>query len=604
MIADFVVAIGDKVQRRLNSALQEQCFWPSHYGPQALAAVSRQTIGSALLAGIGDTACEPGTLALVHSADQSFDQGLRKELDQYLRSGRAPQVNASFCKFAAIHVSSDTGATFCTDPMRGFNLFYAQLDDELVVATDMRLVMRVARLREPDEQAIYHYLNFAQVPTPHTLIKGIKKLAPGSQVCWRNGQCSQSRYWQPRYPEDLQLESNCSADALYDEIEQSIKMCMPSGDQWGTFLSGGNDSSTITGVLSNLSDRPVASFSIGFNEEGYDELPYALAAADAFSCESSSMRVSAADTLAMIPKLIQLFDEPFGNASAIPTYFCAQLASQSGMNCLIAGDGGDEIFGGNERYSKDAIFQRFYNLPKPIKSSLTSLIHNIPSPDVRVWNRVRNFVYRGSLPNPERFYTDDAFASEFFEQLLSDNMQKKIQRQSSLEVMQKHYNDADAQSELHRLMYIDLQMAICDNDLTKVNRSAKGAGVSVLYPFLSPQLLSFTGRLPAKYKVSAGQKRVLFKQASARILPEIIQNKPKQGFGLPVSIWLREDPALRELVHDTLLSNRAKSRGYVNAIYVESILSRHDRGAWDYSQEIWMLLILELWLMEYVDDAF
>jgi asparagine synthase (glutamine-hydrolysing) len=147
-------------------------------------------------------------------------------------------------------------------------------------------------------------------------------------------------------------------------------------------------------------------------------------------------------------------------------------------------------------------------------------------------------------------------------------------------------------------MYIDLQLAICDNDLTKVNRAAKGAGVSVLYPFLSPELIQFTGRLPARFKVNGTRKRVLFSAAAKRILPEVIQNKPKQGFGLPVSVWLREHADFRALAHDTLLAANTDIGSYVNTDFIGYLLEKHDKGAWDYSQEIWMLLMLERWLKE------
>jgi asparagine synthase (glutamine-hydrolysing) len=601
-IADFTIAIGAGVQQRLETAVRNARLWPQQLPLPELQAEQFDAGTHASIASVGAVSWRSTdgaqTIALVHSASAGFDADLRDQLHERLAAGLPPRVHNAYSKFVAAHVDVDGNAVFCTDPMRGFALFYAEVDGELVVATDMRVLMSVAGLYTVDSQSLFHYLNFAQVPTPHTLINGIRKLAPGEQLCWRNARATTSRYWQPSYGEDLTLSEDAAADELFVAMQNAVDHCRPEHGHWGCFLSGGNDSSTITGLMSQLQEAPVRSYSIGFEEQGYDELPWALAAADAFSCDAQSRRISAADAFAAIGKLSMFYDEPFGNASAIPTYFCTLLATEQGVSTMIAGDGGDEIFGGNERYSKDAIFQQYYRLPGFLKRLLRYSADKVPIDDWRFWNRVRNFVYRASLPNPERFYTDDAFASEFFDELLTQHSRDVLQRESSLAIMQKHFDEVDAASELHRLMYIDLQLAICDNDLTKVNRAAKGAGVSVLYPFLSPELIQFTGRLPARFKVNGTRKRVLFSAAAKRILPEVIQNKPKQGFGLPVSVWLREHADFRALAHDTLLAANTDIGSYVNTDFIGYLLEKHDKGAWDYSQEIWMLLMLERWLKE------
>jgi len=268
---------------------------------------------------------------------------------------------------------------------------------------------------------------------------------------------------------------------------------------------------------------------------------------------------------------------------------------------VVAGDGGDEIFGGNERYAKDQIFAKYYGLPEPVKG-IGAMLARICGPiDVRVLNRVKNFVHRGSLPNPDRFYSDDSFASDCFGELLTPDFRNTIERSESLDVMRAHYESAQTRSELHRLMYIDLMMAIADNDLVKVAQTAKAAGISVVYPYLDTELVNLTGRIPADWKVRNGKKRYLFKKAMKEVLPPEILTKRKQGFGLPVGTWFRESRQFFELLADTMLSRRAVERGYFNPGFVERLVSRHRGAVWDYTQELWLLLVLELWHREHLD---
>jgi asparagine synthase (glutamine-hydrolysing) len=219
----------------------------------------------------------------------------------------------------------------------------------------------------------------------------------------------------------------------------------------------------------------------------------------------------------------------------------------------------------------------------------------------RFRNRIDNFLRRAALPNPDRFYTDDSFASECFEQLLSGQFKEAVNIDDSLEIVRERYRQANADAELNRLLFIDLQMAISDNDLTKVNRAAKATGISVLYPYLDRSLIDLTGRIPAHLKVKGTKKRYLFKKALSDVLPREILKKKKQGFGLPVGVWFRSQPKFRELLNDVLRSQRAKERGYFNVKYLEELLDRHTRGLWDYSSELWLLMMLELWHRQYVD---
>lgn len=491
----------------------------------------------------------------------------------------------------------------CTDAFRTCTLYYASLPNGLVISSDLRLIIRAGLVRpQVSPHALYHYLNFSYVPAPFSAIAGVSKLLPGHYLESVAGKISLHKYWDAQYPADLKGPDAPRAAALRDHMVETVRNYGPTRtDDWGTFLSGGTDSSSIASILSRGGTAPVTSFSIGFEEIGYDELPFSRIAQKAFGLKAQERRVNEKDAVAVIPHLVSAYDEPFGNSSAIPTFYCAELAAKSSINLLVAGDGGDEIFGGNERYRKDQILERYYRAPSIVRGLGSLLAKALDGIDTRFANRVKNFVERGSMPNPDRFYSDDSFASDHFDELLTEGFRSQLERDESLDVQRGIFQSAQADCDLHRLMYLDLKMTIADNDVVKVVRAAKLAGVQVVFPYLDRDLVDYTGRLPGTDKVRGLTKRYLFKQATMQILPEEIREKKKQGFGLPLSVWLRRGGPFHSMVRDTVLSDRAIDRGYCRPEFVRHLMDRHERGAWDHGSELYMLLMLELWHREYID---
>lgn len=491
------------------------------------------------------------------------------------------------------------------DAFRTYPVVYAQTPHGVVVASDIRLLLATGWVRaEVDPVAIYHYLNFSYVPAPVAAIRGVQKLTAGCALRVRGGAVHTSRHWDAVYPEDVGGSEDARAAQLREQIVQTVQRYRPAqAEGWGTFLSGGTDSSSISGILARQdAQAKVKSFSIGFAEPGYDELGYSQIASRYFGLDAHELRVSEDDAVDLVPRLAQAYDEPFGNSSAIPTFYCADLAVRHGVDLMVAGDGGDEIFGGNERYRKDVIFEWFHQAPALVRGAGHLAAGALRGVDARWANRIKNFVHRGTLPNPDRFYSDDSFASDHFEELLSAAFRSQVDVLASLDLQRQIYAQAQASSTLHKLMYLDLRMTIADNDVVKVVRAAKLAGASVAFPYLDQDLIAFTGRLPVHDKVHRLNKRHLFKRAVEDILPIEIRQKKKQGFGLPVSVWMRRPGRFQDMVKDIVLSPRALSRGYCEAEYVQHLMRRHERGAWDHASEIYLLLMLELWHRTYVDN--
>ncbi len=598
----MVVGLGDFVVARFSQApsdwpaLAAGWHWPK-LGEQAPVASNIDIVPTIKAASTGSVICrrQQNTCRLL--LEQSIGH---VDVDQVIEGRHAGYRG----KFALATISFDDGTIIAhTDPMRQIPLFVLEAPGLKAIATDLRLLTQLPGWQPTlSSAAIYHHLNFGYIPTPFTIYEQIQKLPPGTRLTIHEEDVTLDRYWQPSYPADFHDDEATLAARLRDHLVTTIGGHVMEDRNPACFLSGGTDSSTIASVLTKTAGADhTHAFSIGFSEKDFDELAYAETAASAFGLNHHQRRIDAEETLSAIDRLVDSFDEPFGNSSAVPTFYCADLARQNGHDCLLGGDGGDEIFGGNERYAKDYYFQGYHNLPRPFKALGDVLRRGLAPIDRRFPNKIKNFLNRGALPNPERFYTDDSFASDFYDALLTHDFRATCPRRSSLEILDRHYGAIDTGAELNRLMYIDLQMAIADNDLTKVNRSAKAAGVSVLYPFLTPDLIQFMGRIPPHLKVNRTVKRYLFKQAVRPLLPDAILKKKKQGFGLPFGYWFRHDPKIGSFLGDILLSQSCMERGYLQRDFVAKLLDRHREGVWDYSNELWLLLMLELWHRKHVD---
>ncbi|HVZ74056.1 MAG TPA: asparagine synthase C-terminal domain-containing protein [Polyangia bacterium] len=497
-----------------------------------------------------------------------------------------------------------------TDVFSTLPVYVLAQSDVVLVATDVRLLARSPWCdRSIDLEAVYHYLNFAQIPAPRTIFKQVRRLPPATRLAWRPGAgvVGETRYFVPEYPEDRSGSDDVLARELRERIVATVEEYQPAGEPgqgWGCFLSGGTDSSSIVSILARKAGPGrVRSFSIGFAEQGYDELGFARIAATACGANPTFASVSSAEAQALLARVVEAYDQPFANASAIPTLACTELAGREGAQVLLAGDGGDEIYGGNQRYAKDKVMEAWFSMPRPLKA-LGRVAGTLAGKSSNHFlARVENFFSRASLPNPDRFYTDDSFASDHYDELLTPEFRRAVPRDASLDFMRGVYALGTSGGPLHKIMRLDLNMAIAQSDLPKVQWAAKAAGVTVRFPYLDPGLVELTGHLPETYIVRGLEKRFLFKRAMDGILPEAILKKKKQGFGLPTAVWLRDDAAFKGMVRSVLFDRRARERGWWQPAFLERLLAEHERGTWDHADSIWRIFVLESWLRRYVDAA-
>ena len=485
-------------------------------------------------------------------------------------------------------------------------LYYAVNEHGLAWSSRVRGALAIGGGARIDPDAVYAYLNYGTVPAPQTIYAAVRRLPPGHLLIWEQGHVFLERYWDMSYPARATTEA-AAVTAVRQHTRDAVREALAGADfkRTGAFLSGGTDSSTIVGLMKQVSDERVNAFSIGFSEERYDELAYAELAARRFEAAHYTHIVTPDDAFAALPDVVAAYDEPFGNNSALPTYLCARLARDTGMRLLLAGDGGDEIFGGNERYRREYVLAHYQRIPGALRRGLIEpLLSALPDGGATLLGKAQRYVRRASTPNPDRFYSSEFYVSQERVRLLSPDFLAAIKPDWPLEIARAHYRAAPASTEIDRLLYLDLKITIGDNDLFKVTRTAELAGIGVRFPMLDHPLAELTGGLPAAFKVNAGEKRYIFKRAFADLLPSEILAKVKHGFGLPVSHWLKAHSGFRELARDTLLSSGSRGRGYYATGALESLFRLHETDSTPfYGDILWSLLMLELWHRRHGDRA-
>ena len=504
-------------------------------------------------------------------------------------------------KYVFIFYNSKTNVIkLYTDLFKNINVYYKIDEDDFIISDSIAEIKNTVNNLCISKDAIYHYLNFCYIPSPCTVYDGVNKLgaAQSLEVSVKDKNKKIDRYWNINYAPVQTGGDERLIEKIKSSLVAAVLQCKTKHKN-STFLSGGTDSTSITSIISKNSESTLNSYSIGFFEEEYSELEFVDIAQKVLKHNSNKYKLSADEVYELIFKLSGEFEEPFGNSSVLATYYCAKLSAADNNDVMIAGDGGDEIFGGNERYAKDIFFQKYFNLPKIVKWPLEAIVSIMPGDSNRFLNRVRNFIKRANTKNPERFYLDDSFSSDYYEDLLSDGFRKNLNKWSSLDVVKENYKYCDSKSELNRLMQLDQLMAIAENDLTKVNTSCSTNDIDVLYPFLNRELVEFMATIPENLKVRGTDKRYGFKKAVAAYTPGEILNKKKQGFGVPLSIWFKENEKFIGLAKEIFTSESFVSRDIFNSKFCLTLLDNHIKGVWDYSQELWIIINLELWLRKH-----
>jgi asparagine synthase (glutamine-hydrolysing) len=446
-------------------------------------------------------------------------------------------------------------------------------------------------------QALYVFLHFHMLPAPQTAWRNVQRLPLGHRLDADERGARATQWWRPVFDEHHEAPFPALRDEFIACLEGAVRRTADD-DADSCFLSGGTDSSTVAGLLGRVRQKPPRTFSIGFAVDGYDEMTYARIAAQAFKTDHVEYYVTADDVLAHLPAVAGTFDQPFGNSSALPAYLCARQARERGVAVMLAGDGGDELFGGNARYAKQRLFEPYAAIPGAIRRGLLEpLAAGAWTRGVPGLSKLASYVRQAATPLPDRLEDYNLLRRVGAARLLSPDLLAAVDIEAPLRLRREVWAQAGCASTINRMLHYDWRFTLADSDLPKVREATQLAGIEARYPLLDSELDAFALRLAPSMKLRGSKLRYFFKEALRGFLPDEILAKSKHGFGLPFGAWAVSHPPLRDFVHATI--DRLLQRGWLQAPFVREILDRHLREHPGYYGElVWLLMVLELRLAQ------
>lgn len=485
------------------------------------------------------------------------------------------------------------------DPIGIRPLYWHKSDNTFYFSSRLDSIKKAVPSLEIDNQSIYTFLRYEMIPAPGTIYKNVYKLEPGLSLVAKKDGHSLQKYWDISVRPKLSVTEKDASQQVYKTINDSVAVMtndLSENENIACFLSGGTDSSSICGLLSKMTPDPVSAYSIGFPENGFDEMHYARVAAKAFNLDHHEFYVNPDDVLNALPLLAGAYDEPFGNSSIIPAYFCAHEAAKNNVHYLLAGDGGDEVFGGNERYSTQQVFRNYFKLPALLRQAFLEplLLNRLERLPLSIFQKAGSYVRRAKMPEAQRIHSYRYITDE--EMFHADFLQS-IHREEADNISAQHFNRLQEAELLDRHLYLDMKMTIADNDIVKVTRMCQLAHVRVRYPLLDRPVVDLGFRLPVDLKLRGTKGlRYIFKKAFDDLLPQEILNKEKHGFGLPVAVWLRKNDKIKKFAYDLLFDKKHLQRGYFQPEFVKKLwqLQLEDSTSY-YGSVVWLMIMLEAW---------
>jgi asparagine synthase (glutamine-hydrolysing) len=473
-------------------------------------------------------------------------------------------------------------------------LYYTQVRQGFYFGSELKCLRAAGLPLEMDAEAIRLYLQFGYVPDPWSAFAGVKKLLPAHWLTLdADGNIETGCYWEvpPPCEEDSRL---CEADMCAEirrVFDDSVRMRMIADVPLGAFLSGGIDSSLVVASMAMQSSSPVRTFAMGFEEQEFNELPYARLVARKYGTEHHEQIVRP-DAVDLVPQLIRYFDEPFSDASAIPTFLVSQFAAQS-VKVVLSGDGGDEFFGGYPSFFEAARARRFDSIPQFARACLSKTAELLPYSA-----RGKNLLHAVSRPTPlERYFESISFSAY---SLRVEALNPEWILPSGAATLRAIFGRAilpDSYDCVSQAMHFEATAKLTGDILVKVDRMSMANSIEVRCPLLDHTLAEMANRIPNRWKMANGKgKQILLKALGDRLPPELL-TRPKAGFGIPLAQWLRGP--LKPMLWDSLTSKKFLNRGFTTASRITRVLQEHDSGRRDNSYFLWLLLILQLWLADH-----
>jgi asparagine synthase (glutamine-hydrolysing) len=476
-------------------------------------------------------------------------------------------------------------------------LYYAALPNGLFFASELKCLLAAEVPSDIDDEALRLYFQFTYIPDPYSPFRAIRKLPGGSWLTYDlDAGVRTGRYWSPPVPVAEPAPGFTVEDArrrVRDVFDESVRIRMIADVPLGAFLSGGIDSSSVVASMALQSSEPVKTFSIGFEESEFNELHYASLVAKKYNTDHHEIivRPESAD---LIPRLVRHFDEPFGDSSAIPTYIVSEFTARH-VKVALSGDGGDELFAGYERFASAGSIAGFGSIPRPARRLLSWAASQLPYSAYG-----KNYLHMLSRDSALECYLEANFANYYMRRALLQPQWMLPADGAYLSRLLGDFllpRDADV---LSQFLYFESSVNLPGDMLVKVDRMSMAASLEVRCPALDQDLAELAATIPHAWKMHHGRGKQIFVEAMADRLPPELLNRPKMGFGVPISTWFRG--ALRSFLWDHLMDQRFLSRNIVSPVFLERMLHEHDTGRRANQQWLWSLLMLEVWFRE-LEDA-
>ncbi len=478
-------------------------------------------------------------------------------------------------------------------------LHYINTNNKLIFGSEIKSILQHPDVkREVNLKAFHYFLSFEYIPAPESIFKGITKLLPGHILVCKEGRTLIRKYW------DIEFSNNgFSEDIICDKIvnvlKKSVDLEMVSDVPLGAFLSGGIDSSAIVAMMSQLSKEPVKTFSIGFEDQSYNELKYARIVADRFSTDHYE-EIIKPDAVKLASNIIRYFDEPFADVSAFSTYLVSEMARKH-VKVALSGDGGDELFAGYDWYIASRFNKYYKKIPSILRNNvIPPAVQKLPHSSQKkgLTNILKRFVEGSSLPEEGRHVRWQFFLPDQ-EKLYSTKLKNELKDVNSFELINRLYLNNNTEESLSKEQYVDLKMYLPDDILVKVDRMSMANSLEARVPLLNRLFVELISTIPPNLKLHGLSTKYIFKKAMLKLLPRDIIYRKKQGFSIPMKNWLRED--LRDMMMETLSRGRIEEKGYVEYEYVNKLMNQHIEKKRNNAHQLWSLMVFEMWHEMYMD---
>ncbi len=484
-------------------------------------------------------------------------------------------------------------------------LFYWLTAHSMAFASEIKSFLRDnAFVRTPDLDALSDYLTYQYIPPPHTMFKQVYKLPPAHVLICEHGQIHLEKYWELQYAPKVTFSEHELIERTRILLDEAVKLRMISDVPIGAFLSGGIDSSLVVAMMAQHSTQPVKTFSIGFREDAYNELPYARLIAERYGTEHHEFIVEP-KAVEILPELIWHCDEPFGDPSAVPTFYVSKLTSQY-VKVALNGDGGDESFAGYRRYLGFKFVDQYRRVPSVVRRHLVAPLlecAHVRQPQLSVLIRRLKLLHSLSLQSKPDLYVWrlTMFRNELKDELLTDDVQVQLHGHDSLQYMLQYFEKENAKHPTDQMLFADVMTYLPGDLLVKMDRMSMAHGLEGRSPFLDHRFMEFVATIPVRYKLRRKHPKYLLKKTATPWLPVDILSRPKQGFGVPIGKWFRGE--LREMLHDTFASSSLVGDGILNGGIIQRILQEHQTDTANHHHRLWVLLNLELWYRKFIKNG-